>query len=165
MLLTLRTTHVPATDLGYLLHKNPQRPQAFELTFGREVFGTALAGRCQARPELAATVLPLEAHLPVVPCAGGEAFLHRLFAPLGYAITAVLHLIAGERLARRRLTVVDATSVSRTRAGRSSRSPAATTRTLRPPRAAVGRARLRVRRAGARERAGRPAAVRLADGP
>ena len=123
-----RTTHVPATDLGYLLHKNPQRAQQFELTFGRahvfypeateaactaalvleidpiglvrrrwgggggggeessaldqyvndrpyvassflsvaiaEVFGTALAGRCQARPELAATALPLAAHLP-----------------------------------------------------------------------------------------------------
>lgn len=25
MLLTLRTTHVPATDLGYLLHKPPDR--------------------------------------------------------------------------------------------------------------------------------------------
>lgn len=35
MLLTLTTTHVPATDLGYLLHKNPQRAQTAELTFGR----------------------------------------------------------------------------------------------------------------------------------
>jgi 3' terminal RNA ribose 2'-O-methyltransferase Hen1 len=35
MLLTLTTTHRPATDLGYLLHKNPSRPQAFELSFGR----------------------------------------------------------------------------------------------------------------------------------
>src|SRR3954453_23442478 len=35
MLLTLTTTHAPATDLGYLLHKNPSRPQAFELSFGR----------------------------------------------------------------------------------------------------------------------------------
>ncbi len=34
MLLTLTTTHSPATDLGYLLHKNPARAQAFELPFG-----------------------------------------------------------------------------------------------------------------------------------
>ncbi|AKQ63105.1 HEN1 C-terminal domain protein [Myxococcus hansupus] len=35
MLLTLSTTHSPATDLGYLLHKNPERPQSFELSFGQ----------------------------------------------------------------------------------------------------------------------------------
>lgn len=34
MLLTISTTHSPATDLGYLLHKNPARPQRFELAFG-----------------------------------------------------------------------------------------------------------------------------------
>ncbi|MGD8698452.1 MAG: 3' terminal RNA ribose 2'-O-methyltransferase Hen1 [Gemmatimonadales bacterium] len=34
MLLTITTTHQPATDLGYLLHKNPARPQSFELPFG-----------------------------------------------------------------------------------------------------------------------------------
>ncbi len=35
MLLTLTTTHRPATDLGYLLYKNPAKLQTFELTFGR----------------------------------------------------------------------------------------------------------------------------------
>lgn len=35
MLLTIRTTAHPATDLGYLLHKNPARLQSFELSFGR----------------------------------------------------------------------------------------------------------------------------------
>jgi 3' terminal RNA ribose 2'-O-methyltransferase Hen1 len=35
MLLTVSTTHRPATDLGFLLYKNPARPQAFELSFGR----------------------------------------------------------------------------------------------------------------------------------
>src|SRR5882724_6494908 len=34
MLLTLTSTHRPATDLGYLLRKNPARAQTFELTFG-----------------------------------------------------------------------------------------------------------------------------------
>ena len=35
MLLTITTTHQPATDLGYLLHKNPVHMQAFSLNFGR----------------------------------------------------------------------------------------------------------------------------------
>jgi 3' terminal RNA ribose 2'-O-methyltransferase Hen1 len=35
MLLTITTTYSPATDLGFLLHKNPARPQVFDLTFGR----------------------------------------------------------------------------------------------------------------------------------
>ncbi|MEM6783023.1 MAG: 3' terminal RNA ribose 2'-O-methyltransferase Hen1 [Bacteroidota bacterium] len=35
MLLTLSTTHTPATDLGYLLHKHPARVQAFALPFGQ----------------------------------------------------------------------------------------------------------------------------------
>jgi 3' terminal RNA ribose 2'-O-methyltransferase Hen1 len=148
VLLTLSTTHTPATDLGYLLVKNPARTQSFDLSFGQahvfypevtaerctaalllevdpiglvrgrkgpageggmleqyvndrpyvassflsvalsNVFGTAMAGRSKERPELAATALPLEARLPVVPCRGGEAFLRRLFEPLGYAVEA-----------------------------------------------------------------------------
>jgi 3' terminal RNA ribose 2'-O-methyltransferase Hen1 len=35
MLLTITTTYKPATDLGYLLHKNPGRAQESELAFGR----------------------------------------------------------------------------------------------------------------------------------
>jgi 3' terminal RNA ribose 2'-O-methyltransferase Hen1 len=34
MLLTITSTHPPATDLGYLLHKNPSRCQSFELSVG-----------------------------------------------------------------------------------------------------------------------------------
>ena len=34
MLLTITSTVPPATDLGYLLHKNPARCQSFELPFG-----------------------------------------------------------------------------------------------------------------------------------
>ena len=34
MLLTITTTHQPATDLGYLLRKNPARSQSFSLSFG-----------------------------------------------------------------------------------------------------------------------------------
>src|SRR6266404_2748748 len=35
MILEIATTHRPATDLGYLLHKNPARAQSFDLPFGR----------------------------------------------------------------------------------------------------------------------------------
>src|SRR5437016_14090376 len=145
MLLTLTTTHQPATDLGILLRKNPARSQSFSLTFGKahvfypeagphrctvallvevdpvalvrkrrgpageggaleqyvndrpyaassflsvaiaEIYGSALAGRSKERPDLADALLPLHARLAVVPCRGGEAFLRRLFEPLGYA--------------------------------------------------------------------------------
>lgn len=34
MFLTITTTHQPATDLGYLLYKNPSRMQTFALSFG-----------------------------------------------------------------------------------------------------------------------------------
>ena len=35
MLLTITTTHRPATDLGYLLHKNPAKAQTFDLSVGK----------------------------------------------------------------------------------------------------------------------------------
>src|SRR5215831_9711253 len=35
MLLTITNRCSPATDLGYLLHKNPSRAQSFELSFGQ----------------------------------------------------------------------------------------------------------------------------------
>lgn len=37
MLLTISTSHRPATDLGFLLHKNPGTVHVTELTFGRAV--------------------------------------------------------------------------------------------------------------------------------
>ncbi len=151
MLLTITTTHRPATDLGYLLHKNPERHQSFPLAYGQahvlypevsderctaalllavdpiglvrnrrgpageshsleqyvndrpyvassflsvaiaQVFGSALAGRSKDRQTLAETPLPLQAHLAVVSCRGGDSFLRRLFEPLGYAVSAVRH--------------------------------------------------------------------------
>src|SRR5207253_1884505 len=35
MLLTITNTQAPASDLGYLLHKHPDRLQTFELSFGK----------------------------------------------------------------------------------------------------------------------------------
>lgn len=50
MLLTITTTHEPATDLGFLLHKNPARAQAFDLSFGKAhvFYPQADAERCTA---------------------------------------------------------------------------------------------------------------------
>lgn len=50
MLLTITNTHPPATDLGYLLHKNPVRPQSFDLSFGRAhvFYPEVSAERCTA---------------------------------------------------------------------------------------------------------------------
>src|SRR5205809_5517968 len=50
MLLTITNTNWPATDLGYLLHKNPARVQSFALSFGQaHVFYTEASDeRCTA---------------------------------------------------------------------------------------------------------------------
>jgi 3' terminal RNA ribose 2'-O-methyltransferase Hen1 len=147
VLLTVTLSRSPAADLGFLLHKHPDRVQAFGLSFGQahvfypvveaerctaallvdvdpvalvrgrrgagadglldqyvndrpyaassllsvaiaDVFRSALAGRSHERPELVDESLPLEATLAAVPCRGGEPVLRRLFAPMGYAVTA-----------------------------------------------------------------------------
>jgi 3' terminal RNA ribose 2'-O-methyltransferase Hen1 len=50
MLLTITTTHRPANDLGYLLHKHPERFQSFDLSFGKAhvYYPEAGAERCTA---------------------------------------------------------------------------------------------------------------------
>lgn len=50
MLLTITTTHEPATDLGFLLHKNPERPQSVQLSFGvaHVFYPEATSERCTA---------------------------------------------------------------------------------------------------------------------
>jgi 2-polyprenyl-3-methyl-5-hydroxy-6-metoxy-1,4-benzoquinol methylase len=142
VLLTVTTTHSPATDLGFLLHKHPGRVQAFGVASGtahvfypeasqerctaalllevdpvalvrgpgdsvthyvndrpyaassllavalKGVFATALAGRCEARPELAARPIPLEIRVPALRCVGGAGLASRLFGPLGWDVRA-----------------------------------------------------------------------------
>jgi 3' terminal RNA ribose 2'-O-methyltransferase Hen1 len=50
MLLTITTTHRPATELGYLLHKHPQRFQSYDLSFGKAhvFYPEVSAERCRA---------------------------------------------------------------------------------------------------------------------
>jgi 3' terminal RNA ribose 2'-O-methyltransferase Hen1 len=148
LLLTITTTHRPATDLGFLLHKHPESHQTFEVSVGTahvfypeagddrctaallldidpvtlargakreslrqyvndrpyvassfmssaiaEVFGTAMAGNCRSRPELAASPIPLVARLSALPCRGGEPLLRRLLEPLGYDVAVTTHAV------------------------------------------------------------------------
>ncbi|SCG79735.1 3' terminal RNA ribose 2'-O-methyltransferase Hen1 [Micromonospora echinaurantiaca] len=151
MLLTLTTTHRPATDLGHLLVKHPDRAHSFDVpvgtahvfypeageqrctaallldvdpqrlaggrrrgrqpapegfTLGRyvndrpyaassllssalsKVYRSALRGESRERPELAGTPIPLEVNVPVLRCRGGAEVAVRLFAPLGWSVTA-----------------------------------------------------------------------------
>jgi len=48
MLLTITNTHPPATDLGYLLHKSPDRLHSFSLAYGKAhvFYPEATAERC-----------------------------------------------------------------------------------------------------------------------
>ncbi|MDZ4659943.1 MAG: 3' terminal RNA ribose 2'-O-methyltransferase Hen1 [Bythopirellula sp.] len=50
MLLTISTNRAPATDLGFLLHKHPDRCQSFELSFGKAhvFYPEATETRCTA---------------------------------------------------------------------------------------------------------------------
>jgi len=145
--LTISTTHTPATDLGFLLHKHPGKAQRFSTAHGEahvfypraddecctaallldvdpialtrgarrgkgtpdlalaqyvndrpyaassllavalgSVFRTALQGRCDARPELPATALPLEIDIPALPARGGADMVRHLFEPLGWHV-------------------------------------------------------------------------------
>ncbi|MFN8203001.1 MAG: hypothetical protein U0S48_10575 [Solirubrobacteraceae bacterium] len=58
VLLTVTTTHRPATDLGYLLLKHPDRVQSFGLPFGeaRVFYPEATEARCTAAMLLDITI-------------------------------------------------------------------------------------------------------------
>ena len=143
MLLTITATRAPATDLGFLLHKHPDRVWSATTASGtahvfypaasakrctaalllevdpialvrgkhneltqyvndrpyaassmlavalKEAFRTALTGRCDARPDLAAAEIPLEIRVPALRCRGGIDLATRVFEPLGWAVAAI----------------------------------------------------------------------------
>ncbi|MCP4224476.1 MAG: 3' terminal RNA ribose 2'-O-methyltransferase Hen1, partial [Actinomycetia bacterium] len=81
-----------ATKGGWAQNLEPyvnDRPYAasslLSVALGR-MFGSALAGRCEAKPELVDRAVELEIELPVVGVRGGEEILRRLFEPLGYRV-------------------------------------------------------------------------------
>jgi 3' terminal RNA ribose 2'-O-methyltransferase Hen1 len=81
----------PASEgfsLGQYVNDRPYAASSLLAGALKEVFRTAMTGRCNARPELAAVPLPLELHLPAMPCRGGPDLAVRLFAPLGWDVTA-----------------------------------------------------------------------------
>jgi 3' terminal RNA ribose 2'-O-methyltransferase Hen1 len=146
--LAITATCEPATDLGFLVHKHPDRVQSFGLSVGvahvfypeatrqrctvallvevdpvglvrgrrgvagegfalgqyvndrpyaassmlavalKEVFRTAMTGRCDARPELAAAAIPLQVRVPALPCRGDVGLVRRVFEPLGWEVEA-----------------------------------------------------------------------------
>jgi hypothetical protein len=62
MFLSITTAHQPATDLGFLLHKHPDRLHQIDLTFGKAwvFYPEATETRCEAALVLDRT-LPLSA--------------------------------------------------------------------------------------------------------
>ena len=63
------------------------------------MFRTAMAGRCDQRPDLVGADLPLTIRIPCLPTGvrvgidGGAELVRRLFAPLGWSVTATAMLL------------------------------------------------------------------------
>jgi len=154
MLLTITNTSPRATDLGYLLHKHPDKLQSFALSYGQahvfypentderctacllldidpiglvrnrrgpagegrsleqyvndrpyvassflsvaltKVYGSALSGRCNDKPDLVSSPLDLTIKVDVVPCRGASddgQIIRDLFEPLSYSVETVRH--------------------------------------------------------------------------
>jgi len=150
MFVSITSTTPDATDLGYLLHKHPDRVRTVSVGTGQahvfypeateqrctatlmvevdpialsrgpkgrgrkhgepanlepyvndrpyvassflsvalgKLYRSALAGNCEAKPELVDKPLDLQIDLPVVAARGGEDAVRRLFEPLGWSVT------------------------------------------------------------------------------
>jgi 3' terminal RNA ribose 2'-O-methyltransferase Hen1 len=74
--------------LSQYVNDRPYVASSFMSVALGKLFGTAMTGRSDARPELAAAALPFEVEIAAVPCRGGESVLRRLFEPLGYEVEA-----------------------------------------------------------------------------
>jgi 3' terminal RNA ribose 2'-O-methyltransferase Hen1 len=74
--------------LGQYVNDRPYVASSFLSTAISRVYGTALNGTCQKRPELVSQELELTVNLPAFPAPGGREQLERLFGPLGYEITS-----------------------------------------------------------------------------
>jgi 3' terminal RNA ribose 2'-O-methyltransferase Hen1 len=77
--------------LEQYVNDRPYAASSFLSVAIARTFGTAITGRSKERQELAATPLPLEVRIAVLPCRGGENLLRRLFEPLAYEVTAIRH--------------------------------------------------------------------------
>ncbi len=72
--------------LGQYVNDRPYAPASMLAVALKDVFRTAMAGRCEARPQAAAAPLPLEIMLPALSCRGGADLVGRVFEPLGWQV-------------------------------------------------------------------------------
>lgn len=77
-----------AFALGQYVNDRPYAASSMLAVALGKVFRTAMAGRCDARPELAEQPLPLEIALPALPSVGSSALVEDLFGPLGWTVEA-----------------------------------------------------------------------------
>ncbi len=77
-----------AFSLGQYVNDRPYAASSMLAVALGKVFRTAMTGRCDLRPELAATPLPLGLHVPALPSTGGVEQVRRFFEPLGWTVQA-----------------------------------------------------------------------------
>jgi 3' terminal RNA ribose 2'-O-methyltransferase Hen1 len=82
-----------AFSLGQYVNDRPYAASSMLAVAMAKVFRTAMSGRCDARPELAASTLPLSIRIPALPCRGGVDLLKRFFEPLGWQVDATTSLL------------------------------------------------------------------------
>jgi 3' terminal RNA ribose 2'-O-methyltransferase Hen1 len=76
-----------AFSLGHYVNDRPYASSSMLAVALGQVFRTAMTGRCDARPELAARAIPLEITLTSVPSKGVAGLPTRLFEPLGWTVS------------------------------------------------------------------------------
>ncbi|MGH3468711.1 MAG: 3' terminal RNA ribose 2'-O-methyltransferase Hen1, partial [Thermocrispum sp.] len=77
-----------AFSLAQYVNDRPYAASSMLAVAMGRVFKTALAGRCDQRPELVDRPLPLHVRVPALPCSGGPELARRLFGPLGWRVDA-----------------------------------------------------------------------------
>jgi 3' terminal RNA ribose 2'-O-methyltransferase Hen1 len=75
-------------SLGQYVNDRPYAASSMLAVALGKVFRTAMAGRCDARPELPDLALPLEVRIPALPSVGGSELVRRLLEPMGWAVEA-----------------------------------------------------------------------------
>ncbi|TDD37002.1 3' terminal RNA ribose 2'-O-methyltransferase Hen1 [Actinomadura sp. KC06] len=88
-LVRTRGRGTPDFSLGQYVNDRPYAASSLLASAMANVFRTAMRGRCDLRPGLAETPIPLEVVLPALPCRGGPGQAERFFAPLGWDVSAV----------------------------------------------------------------------------
>jgi 3' terminal RNA ribose 2'-O-methyltransferase Hen1 len=74
--------------LGQYVNDRPYAASSMLAVALKEVFRTALTGRCASREELAAAPIPLQLRVPALPCRGDVELVRRAFEPLGWVVEA-----------------------------------------------------------------------------